>query len=247
MADTVSSPCSGYASWRTLSDDRTQVSCDGKVFIPAFDETTSKTFVERLKTAWTKYGDRISRALEGTGVPIPWFMGILCAESLGNPYACAPCGKENGCGLDNCQQCCAFGIMQIIDSTARAYSGVPGSALLGNEELSFRTAAKILADHMKRYGRNLPLIAGAYNAGSFRCRAGALNMFGNAENNGYTQRVITFANTAVNMGIGGSASSGSGSGKGSFDANTILGFALFGVAGYLLWKNYPDIKRALRG
>jgi len=232
----MAASCPGYASWETLPNFQTRVTYQGQTYIPVFTGATAseKTFIARLQEAWAKYGDMITRATEGTGFPIPWFMGILCAESLGNINACAPCGKENGCGLTNCTQCCAFGIMQIIDSTARAYGGVTGASLLGNPELSFKVAAKLFVSIVSRYGMNLPMIAGAYNSGGFTCRQfSSPNMFGNIENNGYTQRVVTFANTAVALGIG-TGASGTASAR-TAPATIVGGLLVAGSALALMW------------
>lgn len=234
-ANCISRPCSGYASWETLPNMQTRVTYQGQTFIPVYTgETASeKLFIARLKEAWAKYGDMITRATEGSGFPTPWFMGILCAESLGNINACAPCGKENGCGLSNCTQCCAFGIMQIIDDTARAYGGVTGPSLLGNPGLSFQVATKLFVSIVKRYGLHLPVVAGAYNHGCFECRlAASPNMFGNIENNGYTQRVVTFANTAIALGIG---TSRSASTEGSSQSMVLGSLLIGGSALALAW------------
>lgn len=231
-------PCPGYATWETLPNYQTQVTYGGKTFIPIFTEDTGdgKVFIPRMKKAWEKYGPMIQRATEGSGFPVAWFMGILCAESLGSENACGPCNEKDCPALyPNCMPCCAYGIMQITDPTARSYGGTSGQSLMGNPELSFKVATNLLKSLTGTYGNNLPCIAGAYNSGCFPGLSGCIstrtNMFGNSENAGYTQRVVTFANTFVALGLDGGASSGTG----TWDSSTMAGLAMIAGSAAALW------------
>jgi soluble lytic murein transglycosylase-like protein len=239
MALPAPKPCPGYATWETLPNMQTQVTYQGKTWIPQWSETISegKTYIGRLKKAWEMYGPMIERATAGSPFPTPWFMGILCAESLGNINACSPCEAKSCTALyPNCQPCCAYGIMQITNDTAQIYGKTSGQSLMGNPELSFKVANNIFVKRVGEYGMNLPMIAGSYNAGSFPgkygCGNGRTNMFGNGENDGYTQRVVTFANTAVALGIGSSSSLPS-----SISLANVAGIGLMAAAAYLYWNH----------
>ena len=229
--------CPGYGTWKTLPNHQIEVTVGGQTFVPLYTEDSNKSGIARLQQAWTTYGDMITKASAGTGVSISYIMGILCAESLGNINACAPCGLENDCHVQNCQQCCAFGIMQFTNQTALQYVKVPGAQLLGNPELSFKAAFLLLADMMRmdgpwRYGDNLPQLAAAYNAGCQYCKTGMTNWFGNSENlppkGGYVQRVVTFNNTFIALGLDPGSSAGP-------SAATLAGLALLAGAGVALW------------
>jgi hypothetical protein len=213
--------------------------CPGyATFIPIFTEDTNdgRVFIPRMKKAWEKYGGMIQQAVAGTGFPLPFFMGILCAESLGSENACGPCNEKDCPALyPNCMPCCAYGIMQITDGTARSYGGTSGQSLMGNPELSFKVATNLFVSLVKKYGLELPKIAGAYNSGSFPGKAGCVsgrsNMFGNSENSGYTQRVVTFANTFVALGLDAGASGGTG----TWDSSTMAGLAMIAGSAAALW------------
>lgn len=103
---------------------------------------------------------------------------------------------------------------------------------MGNPELSFTVATRLFVSIMKNVGLDLVKIAASYNSGKFRCKAGATNLFGNVENQGYAERVVTFANTSVRLGLGSEVNSS------EVTLNNLVGVGLLAVAGYLLYKMY---------
>lgn len=202
MADPQTA-CPGFASYRTLRDLRIEV--NGQVPVYSLDSAQAT----KLRTMWGQYGAAVKAACKAHHVPAAWFMGIMLQESAGNPRACSPCDPKWCPALyPNCQPCCAFGLMQFIDQSARQY-GTTGTALLGNAPLAIRVAAAYIADrihgHPTRwkapYGLDLVKVSAAYNAGRPRCSgAGTFGLIGQHD---YSMSVARGANTALALGIPG--------------------------------------------
>lgn len=100
------------------------------------------------------YDDIIQAAAGRYNVPADWIKGYIQVESSGDPTAYNP-NDPGG----------AWGLMQIIASTARAY-GVSDLSTLFNPVVNIDVGAHLLHDLIVRYGRNLESVASAYNSGN---------------------------------------------------------------------------------
>mgnify|MGYP001317760735 CR=1 FL=1 len=154
-----------------------------------------------------QYGSEIVAASQKWGIPPEYFVGLIAMESAGNPNAKSPAG--------------AVGLTQMMPATARGLGYEPSS--LSDPAVAIDAAGAYLAGVVKRYGMTeLPLLAGAYNAGSRRCSpdtacktAGkpdgtrAPNSWGLIEDcykgvgSRYVERVVGASNEAVAQGFGG--------------------------------------------
>jgi len=194
--------CAGGAPYAVL-DDLT-ISVSGRV--PTWDIGSAQE--KKLLDMWEKWGDAVKPACREARVPVTWFMGIMAVESQGNPRACSPCTPDLCAFYPRCQPCCAYGLMQFINSTARCY-GATGAELLGDGPLAIKVAAKHLAASIYGnvgtscapgpYGLDLPRIASGYNCGGARCKGtGTLGLCGQHD---YPMMVVRYANTAERLGI----------------------------------------------
>lgn len=191
MASAIKTACPGFASYRVESDGGVEVRGEFPIWDPGSAQEA------KLLKAWADYGDWVAAAGKRTGVPASWLIAILVQESGGNPFACSPCSICNpsicveGAGF----RCCAFGLMQFIDSTARAY-GASGPQLMGKPKLAIDIAAEFVADKMEKHGFDPVLLAAAYNAGTPRC-GGSSPTFGLVANHDYPMSVVKYSNTAL--------------------------------------------------
>ena len=161
--------CPGFATY-SVNDD-TSITVNGQNI--AFDAGTVPA--KKVTSLWSKFADAIQQASAKTGIPISWLVGIMTIESGGNPNACSPCINYDSAGNQVCSfapncggPCCAYGLMQFIDSTARAY-GTTGPALLGDERLAIEIAGKYLRTLLDKSGGDPVVMAKRYNGGGPSC------------------------------------------------------------------------------
>jgi hypothetical protein len=195
--------CPGGAPYAVL-DDMT-ISVRGE--LPRWSGGSAQE--QKLLDMWNDWGGLAERACAKHRVPLTWFMAIMAVESQGNPNACSPCNPDVCSFYPACQPCCAYGLMQMIDQTARCY-GASGAELRGNPGLALDLGAAMLAEEIYGeapgakncasgpYGFDLPRIATAYNCGSARCGSGTLGLCGQHD---YAYNVVKYANTAAELGI----------------------------------------------
>lgn len=194
----VTTSCPGFASYEVSASGT--VSVNGR--IPSF-ATGSADFL-KLKVAWDRFQGPVARTSRLTGVPAPWLMGVMVAESGGNPRACSPCSI---CASSLCEQaagmsCCAFGLMQFIGQTARAYGTTP-TEIVNNPTKAIEVAGELLGDFIDKFGFDLPRIAAAYNGGPgvlSKCGKEG-STFGWRTNGDYPMKVVRYANTAFAEGM----------------------------------------------
>lgn len=191
--------CTGYASYET-DPDTLVISVNGSVpYWPV-----GSAWEARVKKGIDRWLAPSQSACAATGMPLTWFFGIMAAESGGDPAACSP--PTGSCG----GRCCAYGLMQFIDSTARCYGKVSGEDLIANPELALDLSAKFFGDRIDgtnssgcysghAFGLDLPRLAAAYNAGSARCSGDGT--FGLFDQSDYAMRVVRSANTAYRLGV----------------------------------------------
>jgi hypothetical protein len=199
---------------------------------------TSSAMESKLKSMWGTYGKDVVVACRNNSVPVAWFMGIMLQESGGNPGACSPC-NERDCpslyrtGACATQKCCAYGLMQFIDSTARMY-GATGPQLMGNSKLAIEVASRLIADLGKKHNWDLVRIAASYNCGSPKCTGEGT--FGLCGQHDYMMKVATAANTFQGMNLNGDAIIA------TMGAAVWIGVLL---GGYLAWRK-NSIERGVK-
>lgn len=170
--------------------------------VPKLDKSSGD--LQKLKAAWKKFQTPLTRTSKRTGIPAPWLLGVMISESGGNTRACSPCSIcspslcEQGAGME----CCAFGLMQFIGQTARSYDTTP-TEIVNNPSKAIEVAGELLADFVKRFGRDLPKIAAAYNGGPgvlSKCGKEG-STFGWKTNGDYPMKVLRVSNTAFALGM----------------------------------------------
>lgn len=145
----------------------------------------------------SRWRDLIYNKAMKYNIPPALIVAVMWQESGGDPKA--------GSYAD------AFGLMQLILSTAKSMAGrsVSKDELLSNPDLNVDLGAKLLSQLYKQYNGNLPHILGSYNAGGPYCGTGkkypsgepcAPNMFGLVQNCGYIDSVIKNYNRAIELG-----------------------------------------------
>lgn len=164
--------------------------------VPVFN---TKTAIEKAKKAWSRYGGILSAASRRYQIPVAWLFGILMQESGGGEHNVSPC---SACSPSYCttvlgQQGCAFGIMQIIPQTARAYGATP-EAVLSTPAISVDVAARLLQDLLKQEGGDIVRAATRYNAGSIQCGS---DTFGFVSQGDYARSIVQWSNTGLALGI----------------------------------------------
>jgi len=196
MAGAIKTACPGFASYSLLGDGGVEVNGEFPFWAPGSVQE------QKLLGAWNQYGSTISAVASEHGIPPAWIVAILVQESGGNPRACSPCEICNPtiCAEGAGYRCCAWGLMQFTDETARAY-GASGPALMGNPELAIHLAGEFLVDKIAKYGMDLVKLAASYNAGSPRCGKSD-STFGLISNHDYPFSVVKYANTALELGLG---------------------------------------------
>jgi len=144
----------------------------------------------------SKWRDLVYKKAAKYNVAPALIVAVLWQESQGDPNA--------GSYAD------AFGLMQIILSTAKIVAGksVSKQELL-QPELNVDLGTKLLKQLYEKYNGNLPHILASYNAGGAYCGTGkkypssepcSPNMFGLVQNCGYIDHVIKNYNRAIELG-----------------------------------------------
>lgn len=178
------------------------------------------------------YGGEIEAASARHGFPAHWLAGLIAAESGGNPGAQSP-----GVG--------ARGLVQMMPATAKNMGLDPER--LWEPAYAIEAALLYMDNNVRRYGLDLPVLAGAYNAGSRRCSvttncktAGvtdgttAVNSWGLVEDcykgtgSRYVEKVVGAANEALLLGFGAGGQWASGA---SAQGGAILNALAFFTAG----------------
>lgn len=162
-------------SWRTLPSGAVEV--DGKTpeLRPA-ELAVFRSQVMRWKGLAEKHGARV-------GVPVHWILGVIFAETAGNP------GLTSSAG--------AFGLMQVMPFNW----GGRTKQQMADPDTNMLVGSAILAGHMRRMGQDLPKVASGYNAGA-SAKTGAphpssSSPWGMRENTGYISKVVAASNTAL--------------------------------------------------
>ncbi len=202
---------------------------DGVIRDPAAIPTVQKIIAN--------YGDIIAEVTARYGLPAHWMVGLIKMESGGNPGAASA-----GVG--------ARGLTQMMPATAKGLGLDPDR--LWEPAYSIEAGAIYLANQVKRYGLDLPVLAGSYNAGSRRCSATtacktagvkdgttATNSWGLIEDchkgtgSKYIERVVAASNEALLLGYGGGGPGGMALAIGPF-GDAIKNALAFLAAGMLV-------------
>jgi hypothetical protein len=235
MLSAMTTACPGYKSYDIMPDGRVMVDGGYPEFAP------NDPYLKPMLTNIQLHGERIIRYGTQYGIHPAWLLAIMCIESVpaGNANSCSPCSVCPGTCATG--PCCAYGLMQFTHETALAYK-VPGGGpgLMGKPDLAVEMACRYILDKAfkapHKYGMDIVKLSASYNAGSWVCRAGATNWFGNREDNvggnpsNYAEKTVRWVNTAIKMGFG------VGGMTGGQTMNTVLGLALIAAAGYVWFK-----------
>lgn len=191
----MTASCPGFATYGLLSNGQVEVSGS----IPTFSESQR---IDPLLTAWERFGPDIVTASGKHGIPVPWLVGIMMAESKGNPRACSPCSicRAELCATGSGMRCCAFGLMQFIEPTARHF-GLTPTQMVESPALAIDAAAKLmrnLSEDVTDF--DIVRIAAAYNGGFNRCGKEGTT-FGWKTNGDYPMVVVKYANTFVDLNL----------------------------------------------
>lgn len=130
------------------------------------------TYPQAYKVAVDKYASMLA-------LPLDWIWGIMRSESQYKSDAISPVG--------------ARGLMQIMPETARQVARLAGEQnfvvqSLNDPEVNIRLGAHYLQRLGKRFDRQLPLVAAAYNAGPHRVE-NWLAGFGNLETDEFIEHI----------------------------------------------------------
>lgn len=194
----MTASCPGFATYRMLAND--QVEVNGR--IPTWAEGSHQE--ELLLEVWNRYSGTVSAASREYDIPAPWILGIITAESAGDPQACSPCAA---CRAELCEsalgfRCCAFGVMQMIGIVAREY-GVTTEQLMSNPSVAIDAGTRLLSDLVGHVGFDLPRVSASYNGGRgvlSKCGKEGTT-FGWRTNHDYPMKVVRYSNTAIALGL----------------------------------------------
>jgi hypothetical protein len=141
-------------TWRTRED--------GVVVVQEAGDATDRVLtlsgpnaegIERVEARW---GDLCRVIGAKYGLPDGWLQAMIWRESGGNPKARNP--ETSASREDD-----GVGLMQI---TSRGLKAGHSDVQLEDPETNVEIGAAFIASLVKRYGRDFPRIAAAYNAGS---------------------------------------------------------------------------------
>lgn len=168
--------------WRTRGDGLIELDRhDGRGFVvptlPQFDVGTAPHIART--GAWRSLVEQIAGP---RGMSLPWCLGVIFAESHGDPNAVSPAG--------------ARGLMQIMPTTAKAY-GVSTPDDLFRPHINVDCGARILVEFRNK-GFDVPQCASMYNAGPSQKTGGpkvsTKSPWGMVEDIGYIERVVSATN-----------------------------------------------------
>jgi hypothetical protein len=157
----------------------------GAAYFPILPPQDRAAFRNNVATPWSalaiKYGALYN-------VPVEWILGVIDAESRGNPRAKS---KDGG-----------YGLMQITHPSLMV-GHAPEDFF--DPELNVQTGTKVLGDLRAHIGDRLPEVASAYNAGpgpgGFARVDQSDPLWGLRNAPGYISRVVMSANTAYSPGV----------------------------------------------
>lgn len=187
---------------------------DGAIEVQGQGFITNIKHESSIRNYWSRYGPLFVRYAQQFDLPVSWVVGIVYVESGGDEWACSPC-EPPFCGLSNCgggvakdgkhYVCCAYGLMQIIESNAKSYGGLEhGAQLLGNPEDSVRIGVKIYAENL-HISKGDPLVAvRRYNgcsvcSGEWMKKCSESCMFGVGGQANYAEKFARAVNTFLAM------------------------------------------------
>lgn len=177
--------------WRTRSDGVVQVDRgDGTGFmtptLPQFDVGIATTIARTGK--WRSLVEEIAGA---RGMSIPWCLGVIYAESGGDPHAESQVRDKDGKLVPG-----ARGLMQVMPFIGKAY-GVANPDDLFIPGVCVDVGSRILTEYAGK-GYDIPQCASMYNAGPSAMTGGpklsTTSPWGMVEDSGYILRVVAASN-----------------------------------------------------
>lgn len=199
--------CEGYATYRWHEDGGIEVRGDGFVRYPDNHWRT-----KAIKKFWSKYGTIIVDKSKRAELPLSWVAAIITIESGGDEWGCSPCKKYVN-GVQNCSfapncgggvakdgktySCCAYGLMQVINSEAVKQGYKSGADLLGNPDAAIDAGVNVFIEKLK-YAKGNPILACKYyNGGSAKCNG--TGIFGIGGQGNYTEAFARSVNTFLDL------------------------------------------------
>jgi soluble lytic murein transglycosylase-like protein len=161
---------SGKRTWRTLASGAVEV--NGAVLTLSARER--KAFEGQV---WAKWRALAEKHAARAAVPLHWLLGTIYAESGGNPLALSTAG--------------AWGLMQLMPFN---WKGIPKEQV-ADPDTNIRLGSDIQASHIRRFGRDLPRVAAAYNSGGNYPSTNS--PWGLRENKNYITNVVAASNYAL--------------------------------------------------
>lgn len=164
-------------AWRTLPTGAVEVNGQVPELAPA------ELAVLRGKVMrWRTLADAEARAF---GVPLHWVLGMVFAESRGNPTVVSPDG--------------GYGLLQLTHPSV--FEGRDKRETIANPGLNLHLGTKHIARLAKQLGpkADLPRVASGYNAGlpASGPHPSAASPWGMRETRGHISRVVSAANSAL--------------------------------------------------
>jgi len=177
MADWVNR-CGGKR-WRTLPNGLIEVEGEGT---PAYQPGSAQ--FANLTRMWNNWGALFRSAAARYGIPVSWVLGIATTET--GAWSNDPARQATIISYAD-----AVGIMQVIPRFQSMTA-----AQLQDPSTNVATGARILSQHAKTFGAELPYMAAAYNAGSVYCDVGRNEWNFRADAN-YPRQALQYNNAAL--------------------------------------------------
>jgi soluble lytic murein transglycosylase-like protein len=164
--------------WKQLADGRIEV--DGQ--IPELDAVNAAA-LEKNVLRWLPSSQKWADTYK---VPVTWILGVIWAESSGNPKAHSADG--------------GFGLMQLTHPSV--FEGHPKQSTIDNPDLNIQLGTKLMRSLITSVGLDLPRVASGYNAGLAgpgKPHLSAASPWGMRETKGHISRVVMGTNTATRL------------------------------------------------
>jgi soluble lytic murein transglycosylase-like protein len=173
-------------SWRTLTTGEVEV--NGTILTIAAQ--SHQAFVDRVM----RWAPVAAVAAEKYDVPVHWVLGVIHAESGGNPSALSP---DGGYGLMQLTHPTVFASVKPEDTRDNPYDPTDD---ISDPDRNIDLGAALLGRLRKTVGDDLVKVASGYNAGlvtSGQPHTSEVSPFGVRETKGYITRVLEGSNSAL--------------------------------------------------
>lgn len=205
--------CPGFATYRWHDNGGIEIKGSG------FDRyPDSHRRAKNIKKFWSKYNTSLVKYAKKFKLPVSWVVAIVAIESGGDEWACSPCvkiykGKQWCSFAPNCgggvasdgktYSCCAYGLMQAINSEAVKRGYKSGADLLGNPDASIGVGVDVYREKLG-YAKGDPVVACRMYNGCGSCKNGRApcpgeGIFGIGGQGNYAEAFALSVNTFLAM------------------------------------------------